>query len=77
MAAPLADVDGYAGAFVLVVLDGLDFTLAHADVLADPFGNLGVGGGGALPGRVPDDDLGQGYELVAGIAELGAGHVGL
>ena len=46
------------------------------DVLADALGNLGVGGGGALPGSVLDDDPGEGDELVAGIAELGAGHVG-
>ena len=77
MAAPLADVDGDAGALVLVVFDGLDFALAHADVLADAFGDFGVGGGGALFGGMLDDDPGQGNELVAGIAELGAGHVGL
>jgi len=47
MAAPLADVDGDAGALVLVVFDGLDFTLAHADVLADAFGNFGVSRGSA------------------------------
>ena len=77
VAAPLADVDGDAGALVLVVLDGLDLALAHADALSDTLGNLGVGGGGALFGCMLDDDPGQGHELVAGIAELGAGHVGL
>jgi len=77
MAAPLAEVDGDAGALVLVVFDGLDFALAHTDVLADAFGDFGVGGGGALAGGMLDDDPGQGDELVAGIAELGAGHVGL
>jgi len=77
MAAPLANVDGDAGTLVLVVFDGFDLSLAHADVLTDTFGNFGVGGGSALSGGVLDDDPGEGNELVAGIAELGAGHVGL
>jgi len=75
MAAPLPDVDGDPRALVLVVLDGFDFTLAHADILADPFGDFGVGSGGALFGGVLEDELRQRNELVAGIAELGAGHV--
>ncbi len=72
MAAPLADIDADARALVLVVFDGFDFTLAHADALADAFGYFGVGGGGTLFGSVFDDDPGQGNELVAGVTELGA-----
>ena len=75
VAAPLAEVDGDAGTLVLVVFDGLDLALTHADVLADAFGDFGVGGAGALSGGVFDDDPGEGHELIAGIAELGAGHV--
>ena len=57
MAAPLADVDGDTHAFVLVVLDGFDFALAHAHVLAYSLGNFGVGCGGALPGRMLENHL--------------------
>ena len=51
MAAPLADVDGDADALVAVVLDGLDFALAHGDALAERLRDFGLGGGRAALAR--------------------------
>ncbi len=74
MTASLADVDGDAGALVLVVFDGFDFALADRHVVAESLGYFGVGGGRAVGGGVVDDQTRKARKPVAGIAELGGGH---